>query len=320
MMTAPAADCDRNAFRNAQYMRTVHSNGFRQSFNAGQIGRCKRPPFAASCRRQHTRSIACVRQANQWLVCRAQSSPQDTASVPDGSVSLVLLAGGVGKRMGAPIPKQYLEILGQPIATYSLQTFSSMREVGEIVVVCEDEHKQVFSDAMAKLPAGDSKPLSFAKPGKERQDSVYNGFQAISADAALVAIHDSARPLVTAEDTTRCLQDAMQVGAAVLGVAVKPTIKEVDVDGSVVKTLQRSRLVEVQTPQVIKPALLTAGFELVQRESLEVTDDVSIIEALGEPVKITYGSYSNIKVTTPDDMSVAEGFLKEHCDGAMVHA
>jgi 2-C-methyl-D-erythritol 4-phosphate cytidylyltransferase len=106
-------------------------------------------------------------------------------------------------------------------------------------------------------------------------------------------------------------QDALTVGAAVLGVPVKPTIKEIGADGFVVKTLQRSALWEVQTPQVIVPSLLQEGIELVARESLEVTDDVSIIESMGKPVKITKGTYTNIKVTTPDDMSVAERFLDE---------
>lgn len=216
--------------------------------------------------------------------------------------------------MGAPIPKQYLELSGQPIATYSLKTFASMPEVGEIVVVCEDEYRHVFETAMDTLP--DSRiPLIFAKPGKERQDSVKSGFEAIRSTAALVAIHDSARPLVTTEDSARCMREAAEVGAAVLGVAVKPTIKEVDSKGFVVKTLQRAALVEVQTPQVIQSALLAAGFRLVAEQSLEVTDDVSIIEALGKPVKITKGAYSNIKVTTPDDMSVAEGFLTEQRKG-----
>ncbi|PSC72393.1 2-C-methyl-D-erythritol 4-phosphate chloroplastic [Micractinium conductrix] len=221
----------------------------------------------------------------------------------------MLLAGGVGKRMGASIPKQYLELRGQPIAIFSMQTFAGMPEVGEIVVVCEPEWRDVFEACYARLPR--KLPLKFAKPGAERQDSVLSGLQAIQSSAQLVAIHDSARPLVTAADTLLCLRDAWEVGAAVLGVPVKPTIKEVDGDGMVVKTLKRAALWEVQTPQVIRPALLREGFELVAREGLEVTDDVSIIEALGKPVRITSGSYTNIKVTTPDDMSVAERFLEE---------
>ncbi|PRW56614.1 2-C-methyl-D-erythritol 4-phosphate chloroplastic [Chlorella sorokiniana] len=250
---------------------------------------------------------AVVAAARSPLVCRAEQG--NGATIPNNSVSLVLLAGGVGKRMGAPIPKQYLELRGQPIATYSMQTFAAMPQVKEIVVVCEPEWREVFETCYARLPR--KVPLKFAAPGAERQDSVYNGFQAIDASAQLVAIHDSARPLVTAADTLACCLDAWQVGAAVLGVPVKPTIKEVDGDRMVVKTLKRAALWEVQTPQVIKPPLLKAGFELVQREKLEVTDDVSIIEALGQPVKITSGAYTNIKVTTPDDMSVAERFLEE---------
>jgi 2-C-methyl-D-erythritol 4-phosphate cytidylyltransferase len=184
-----------------------------------------------------------------------------------------------------------------------------MDTIGEIIVVCEPEWRDVFLECYVSQPR--QPPLKFALPGKERQDSVFNGLQEVRAEAQLVAVHDSARPLITAADATSCFQDAMRVGAAVLGVPVKPTIKEVNKDLQVVKTLQRSALWEVQTPQVIRPDLLKAGFDLVAREKLEVTDDVSIIEAMGRPVVITPGAYTNIKVTTPDDMSVAERFLQE---------
>jgi 2-C-methyl-D-erythritol 4-phosphate cytidylyltransferase len=243
------------------------------------------------------------------VYAQQQSSNGQKPLVPDGSVSVVLLAGGVGKRMGAPIPKQYLELKGQPIATYSLVTFSRMREVSEVVIVCDPSWRHIFEEQFPKMPKHVA--VKWALPGAERQDSVFNGFQEISSSAELVAVHDSARPLVTPADASKCLEDAWTVGAAVLGVPVKPTIKEVNGDLLVVKTLQRAKLWEVQTPQCIRPALLRKGFELVRSQSLEVTDDVSIIEALGEPVKITPGAYTNIKVTTPDDMSVAEGFLDE---------
>eukprot|EP00211_Chloroparvula_japonica_P015700 CAMPEP_0119140330 /NCGR_PEP_ID=MMETSP1310-20130426/29044_1 /TAXON_ID=464262 /ORGANISM="Genus nov. species nov., Strain RCC2339" /LENGTH=195 /DNA_ID=CAMNT_0007131679 /DNA_START=8 /DNA_END=591 /DNA_ORIENTATION=+ len=195
------------------------------------------------------------------------------------------------------MPKQYLPLRGKPIALHSLELFLEMPEVGEIVVVCDPSYRDVFEGA---APAG---ALKFALPGAERQDSVLSGLSASSPEAALVAIHDSARPLVTREEVVACLQDALEHGAAVLGVQVKPTIKEADADGFVAQTLQRARLWEVQTPQVVRPALLRAGFELVAREGLEVTDDASIVEALGEPVRLTPGRYTNIKVTTPDDMS-----------------
>lgn len=239
-----------------------------------------------------------------------KSAAADNGSrIQERSVSVILLAGGVGKRMGAAIPKQYLELLGQPIATYSLLTFGRLREVFEIVIVCDPSWKHIFESKIGQLPP--SVEVKWALPGTERQGSVYNGLQEVESGAGLVAVHDSARPLVTPYDFLNCLREAADFGAAVLGVPVKPTVKEVGSDLLVMKTLDRSKLWEVQTPQCIKPELLRKGFELVLREGLEVTDDVSIIEAMGLPVKITPGSYTNIKVTTPDDMSIAEKFLKE---------
>nr|AAZ80386.1 2-C-methyl-D-erythritol 4-phosphate cytidylyltransferase [Ginkgo biloba] len=227
--------------------------------------------------------------------------------VPEKGVSVVLLAGGKGKRMGASMPKQYLPLLGQPIALYSFYTFSRMSEVKEIITVCDPSYRDIFEEARNSVKIN----LKFALPGKERQDSVFNGLQEVDQATELVCVHDSARPLVLSEDVEKALQDAWIHGAAVLGVPVKATIKEASSDGFVVKTLNRQTLWEMQTPQVIKPNLLRKGFELVHREGLEVTDDVSIVEHLKHPVYITEGSYTNIKVTTPDDLLLAERILKQ---------
>ncbi|KAK3184807.1 hypothetical protein Dsin_032093 [Dipteronia sinensis] len=227
--------------------------------------------------------------------------------VKEKSVSVILLAGGKGKRMGASMPKQYLPLLGQPIALYSFYTFSRMTEVKEIVVVCDPSYQDIFEDTQDNIDAD----LKFSLPGKERQDSVYNGFQEIDSNSELVCIHDSARPLVSTEDIEKVLKDGWKIGAAVLGVPAKATIKEANSESFVVKTLDRKTLWEMQTPQVIKPELLKKGFELVNREGLEVTDDVSIVEHLKHPVFITEGSYTNIKVTTPDDLLLAERILGE---------
>ncbi|KAH1200530.1 2-C-methyl-D-erythritol 4-phosphate cytidylyltransferase, chloroplastic [Glycine max] len=215
------------------------------------------------------------------------------------SVSVVLLAGGQGKRMGASMPKQYLPLFGQPIALYSFHTFFHLVQVKEIIVVCDPSYKDIFEDAKGDYQA----ELKFALPGKERQDS------AVDPNSELVCIHDSARPLVLSADVKKVLKDGLLNGAAVLGVPVKATIKEANRESFVVKTLDRKTLWEMQTPQVIKPELLRKGFELVNREGLEVTDDVSIVEHLKHPVYITQGSYTNIKVTTPDDMLLAERIL-----------
>ncbi|KAG1363674.1 2-C-methyl-D-erythritol 4-phosphate cytidylyltransferase, chloroplastic [Cocos nucifera] len=251
--------------------------------------------------------IALNRNKNQNRVrcCAKRVQESEGGAVKEKSVSVVLLAGGKGKRMGASMPKQYLPLLGQPIALYSFYTFSQISEVKEIVVVCDPSYKDVFEGASEEVQVG----IKFALPGKERQDSVFNGFQQIDGSSELVCIHDSARPLVTSGDIKKVLKDAWLNGAAVLGVPVKATIKEANSDSFVVKTLDRKTLWEMHTPQVIKPHLLRDGFELVNRNGLEVTDDVSIVEHLKHPVYITEGSYTNIKVTTPDDLLLAERIL-----------
>ncbi|AQK99063.1 2-C-methyl-D-erythritol 4-phosphate cytidylyltransferase, chloroplastic [Zea mays] len=245
-----------------------------------------------------------------------RSSPAICASITDGeqgvavkerSVSVILLSGGQGKRMGANMPKQYLPLLGLPIALYSLKTFCQLKEVKEVVVVCDPDYSDVFEGSIDNLQI----PLKFARPGKERQDSVFNGLQEIDGDSELVCVHDSARPLVSSEDVKKVLEDAAVHGAAVLGVPVKATIKEANTNSFVVKTLDRKTLWEMQTPQAMKPNLLRDGFELVKRDGLEVTDDVSIVEYLKHPVYITEGSYTNIKVTTPDDLLLAERLMNE---------
>ncbi|GMY29109.1 2-C-methyl-D-erythritol 4-phosphate cytidylyltransferase, chloroplastic isoform X1 [Fagus crenata] len=140
--------------------------------------------------------------------------------------------------------------------------------------------------------------LKFTLPGKERQDSVYSGLQAVDLNSELVCIHDSARPLASSGDIEKVLKDGWLNGVAVLGVPVKATIKKANSDSFVVKTLDRKTLWEMQTPQ-----------EGHCTEGLEVTDDVSIVEHLKHPVYVTEGSYTNIKVTTPDDLLLVERIL-----------
>lgn len=245
-----------------------------------------------------------ARLATSRIRCSAKVD-NGSVVVKDKSVSVILLAGGKGKRMGANMPKQYLPLLGQPIALYSFYTFSRMVEVKEIVVVCDPSYSDIFEETKEKINVD----LKFSLPGKERQDSVYSGLQEVDFNSELVCIHDSARPLVLSKDVQKVLTDALRVGAAVLGVPAKATIKEANSESFVVRTLDRKTLWEMQTPQVIKPDLLKKGFELVNREGLEVTDDVSTVEHLKHPVYITEGSYTNIKVTTPDDLLIAERIL-----------
>jgi 2-C-methyl-D-erythritol 4-phosphate cytidylyltransferase len=225
------------------------------------------------------------------------------------NVGVVLLAGGKGTRMKAAMPKQFLPLLGKPVFLRSLDVFQRDMPkdcVSSIVIVLDES----FRDEYQHIVDADKRIL-WADPGKERQDSVFNGLNRIPDSCSVVAIHDAARPLVSVDEVTRCLQDGIEHGAAVLGVPMKATVKESKDGEFVLRTVPRSRLWEIHTPQVGSKALFFRGFKKVRDDGLEVTDDASVVEALGEPVKLTLGEYTNIKLTTPDDLSMAEQILRE---------
>jgi len=258
----------------------------------------------------HPRSLgSLVSKPSTYATARSPPALRMSAS-PVQDVSVILLAGGVGSRMKADRPKQFLELRGKPVLQHTLDLFMGLDGVKEVVLVIAEEYRGDFSG----VPGGPA--LKFASPGKERQDSVCNGLEATDANAPLVCIHDAARPLVTPAEIYQVLLDGLEHGAAVLGVPMKATVKEAKEGGFVERTIDRSKLWEIHTPQVIKPALLREGFKQVAAQGWVVTDDVSIIEQLGLPVKLTLGEYTNIKLTTPDDMQVAEQILKSREDAA----
>ncbi len=220
-------------------------------------------------------------------------------------VSAILLAGGQGARMRHATPKQYLPLKGLPLILYSFRTLQKNPEIQEIVVVCESHWQEIFLQEPSK------KPVRFALPGKERQDSVRHGFQALSSDCHFACIHDGARPLLSTEELSSVICAGKSHGAATLAVPVKMTIKESTEALFVKKTLPRSSLWEIQTPQVLSYPLLKEGLERAAQEKWAVTDDVSLAELLGYPVKLVPGSYENIKITTPEDLALAEILLKD---------
>ena len=205
------------------------------------------------------------------------------ASLPAGEkCSFVLLAGGSGSRMKADRPKQFLDLLGKPVLQWDLELLLSMEGIDRVVLVIAESYRDM---PFLKPFAGD-KRLIFALPGDERQNSVENGLAGVAEDCTLVAIHDAARPLVTLDSIYKCFADASEHGAAVLAVPCKPTIKE-SADGEfVLKTLTRSRLWDVQTPQIMRPQLLRDGFANANKKKLAVTDDVSVVELMGKPVRL----------------------------------
>lgn len=219
-------------------------------------------------------------------------------------VSVILLCGGQGTRMQSTTPKQFLAINHKLIAHYSFDVFKSMPEIAEIVVVCDLPYRHHFSDANLSFP------LNFASPGTRRQDSVFNGLNALTKNSPLVCVHDSARPLIKSALVQRVIHAAREDGAATAGMPIKFTIKE-HADKRVKNTPDRSKYWEIQTPQVIRTEMLKKGFDHIQRLNLTVTDDVSIVEHLGCPVKLVEGSYTNIKITTQEDLELAEFLLKK---------
>ncbi len=215
-------------------------------------------------------------------------------------IGAILLAGGVGSRMGMPLPKQFMLLNGKPIAQHCLDVFASMPEIIEIVIVCAPEYCHMFdlTDLQAKL--------SFAMPGNRRQDSVYNGLQELSLNPALVSVHDTARPLITTSLVQRIADAADKHGAATAALPVKFTVKESDDFGFVICTPDRSTLWEIQTPQIMRLSLLQAGFANAHLKDLTVTDDVSLVELMGLPVQLIEGCHRNLKITTPEDLVIAQ--------------
>lgn len=266
-----------------------------------------------------SRARSCHRPTPSRLL--AITAEDDDCVVDMSDVGFVLLAGGKGSRMKANLPKQFLTLRGVPVLHHSLDLFlerlpnyletKNVAPPPFVVLVLDPTYQAEYQPIVDQY----APRLTFANPGVERQGSVENGLnkliEASGGTCRYAAIHDSARPLVTISEVVRVVADAKDCGAAVLGVPCKATIKESEDGKIVLRTIPRARLWEVHTPQVVAIETLQRGFAKVAAEHLEVTDDVSIVEALGEPVRLTLGEYTNLKITTPEDMDVAEAILED---------
>ncbi|NPV26966.1 MAG: 2-C-methyl-D-erythritol 4-phosphate cytidylyltransferase [Firmicutes bacterium] len=230
-----------------------------------------------------------------------------------GSITAIIAAAGQGKRMGVGRNKQYLSLIGQPILARTLAVFQSSPLIDDLVVVvargevdyCVREIVQKYRFfKVSRVIAG----------GKERQDSVFEGLRHLQDDCSLVVVHDGARPLLTPVILSRVIQQAELDGAAVAAVPVKDTIKVVDEDGLVVTTPGRKQLWAIQTPQVFRRDILQSAYEQAYRDGFWGTDDASLVERLGLPVRVVMSSYDNLKITTPDDLILAETIWQRRTD------
>lgn len=210
----------------------------------------------------------------------------------------VIVAGGLGKRMGRP--KQLLPLAGKPVLWRTVQAFTQIKSIQQIVLVTTAENRAVLKKSFPNL--------TFAEPGATRLASVINGVAALDSRVQAVAVHDGARPLVNPLAALRCLQSGFEHGAAVLAVPVKDTIKQVR-NGVVEQTLQRSNLWQAQTPQCYQAAVLRKALDKFGYLQ-DATDESQLVERLGVQVKIEPSDYQNLKITTPEDLVMAEVFLQ----------
>lgn len=221
----------------------------------------------------------------------------------------IVLAAGRGSRMNSGIQKQFMELGGYPLIYYALQVFehSSVDEV--ILVTGKNETDWCRREIVDKY--GFCKVRSVVPGGSERYLSVYEGLRA-AEEPDIVLIHDGARPFVTDEIINRTIRSALESGSGIAAVPAKDTVRIADETGTAVLTPPRDRVWMMQTPQAFRyPLIYRAYQELVSRNIQNVTDDAMVLETvLNQGVKIVEGSYSNIKVTTPEDMETARAFLK----------
>lgn len=221
--------------------------------------------------------------------------------------SAIVLAAGRGKRFASGVSKPLVKIGSQPLIIYCLKALGEHPSIKDIVVVVNTENKEAVVSQIARYRI--AKISAVVIGGVLRQDSVRCGLKAIGADTDLVLIHDAARPFIDKGRITSVITQAKSTGAATLGVPVKATIKQAR-GKFVVRTLDRDSLWEIQTPQVFRKGLILEAYRKFAG-LLEVTDDAMLVEKLGVKVSIALGSYYNIKITTPEDLVLAQGIARK---------
>ena len=224
------------------------------------------------------------------------------------SVCAVVPAGGTGTRMGGIVPKQFLELDGKPILYYTLKTLQDCGIISELIlVVPEKEYDNACTDWLGKPEI----VTKVVVGGEKRQDSVYNGFCELSPQTEIVLVHDGVRPFLSHQMIQESVDAAREYGAAITAIPVNDTIKRVDDSGLVSQTVDRENLWRVQTPQVFRYELLQEAFKKANSEKFYGTDEGTLIEHLGKPVKVVEGSEQNIKITRPEDLRLSEIFISK---------
>jgi 2-C-methyl-D-erythritol 4-phosphate cytidylyltransferase len=222
--------------------------------------------------------------------------------------SAIILAAGKGARLGQNLDKLFLEVGGRPVVAHTWQRFDSSPCIDEIILVARDGQQSALEQLAGTVHS--QKPFRIVVGGKERQDSVWHGLQALSPNSELVAIQDGARPCTAAELIAATLQAAREVGAAVAAQRVTDTIKESDDGHRIARHLNRARLWSVQTPQSFRVEVIHRALAAVREKGLTVTDDTAACELIGQPVKLVESPAPNPKVTLLADLPYIEMLLR----------
>lgn len=231
----------------------------------------------------------------------------------DYYVSAIIAAAGMSNRMGSKVNKQFINIGNEPVLAHTLRKFESSSYIDEIILIAKESEVEYCRKEIVKK-FGFKKVRKIIKGGKERQDSIYNGILALNERADIVLTHDGARPFVKVENIEDGIKGVIEHDACVIGVPVKDTIKVVDNLSDVHHTPNRSFVWAAQTPQCFWRSIIQTGYEYAIDEEIVGTDDSSLVEKAGYDVKMIMGSYDNIKITTPEDLIIAESLLSINKD------
>jgi len=217
-------------------------------------------------------------------------------------VSAIIVAAGKGVRMKDSVRKQYLQLAGRPVLSHTLAVFDECNLISKIFLVVSQED----FDYCRML----KKEINLVAGGKERQDSVYNGLIAVGENNGIVIIHDGVRPFANKEMLESCVREAKKHGACIIGVPVQDTLKKISSSGDIEKTIERNNIWLAQTPQAFKYNIIKKAHEYARMKGYAGTDDAFLVEQMGEHVKIIKGSKNNIKITTKEDLKLAEVMLQ----------
>jgi 2-C-methyl-D-erythritol 4-phosphate cytidylyltransferase len=229
-------------------------------------------------------------------------------------IAAILPAAGLGTRMGAATPKQFLELGGEPLVIFTLRRLAACTAITDFILATRADELTSLEDRVSKARLG--RPARVVHGGETRQQSVANALAQVAPETEIVLVHDAVRPFITAEQVDRLITEARARGAAILGIPAIDTVKEVkraslpqDV-ALITSTIPRERIVLAQTPQAFRYSLLRDAFARAKEDDVVASDEASLVERIGKDVYVVLGSERNLKITRPSDMELARFYLE----------